>query len=1037
MRAHQIPLLLAALGWVGCGGESAEVLVNDAKAQRPVAPSRLFPDSLAPSKAVWDDLRGRLDPGSAGDQWQSEEVAARSEQAMRYLLGELLAGRRNSLQGLVGNRFEHACALVPSEWVAVGPLGPLTVRDGEGRGEYGKDQVVGLLGDLIQPWAGTKARLMVHCLEARDLGSAIWQTTLRVRIGGILAGDSQASLQRDATITMNWRFARRFLLLGIESCSVRETSLDSPIFAETTRASLAKTSLGGAGNLMGAVEHTRRMDVQVAASAVALGMHGLGVGDLNGDGLEDLYVGRHSGEPNHYLLAQADGGFIDAPPGHGADLLEDTAGVLVCDLDGDGARDLCLAVFDTVVILWNDGQGRFPSNTVLECAGGAQVYSIVAGDADGDGDLDLYDTRYHRGDHQASPPLPYHDARNGAKNHYWRNEGSRDFVDHTEAAGLDMGNDRYSMAALWHDLDDDGDLDLYVTNDFGRNNLYLNTSGHFSDSAAELGGLDMAAGMGISTGDVNRDGLSDLYISNMWSAAGARITIQDRFMQRHPGSVRDLYAHHAAGNTLLLGKADGSFEDASIPMGMSPGGWSWGSILMDFDNDGWTDAFVPNGFTTMRSDKEAASYFWRVVVESSPAQGPITSEYERNWQFLTHLGQVENWSLAGNEPNHAYWNARGQFVDVSAALGLDHVDDGRSAVSIDLDGDGRLDLVTKNRTAPLLRVLRNTHPSPGHFISIELVGLAPNTEGIGAKVRVRAGGHTHMRSVHAGEGYLATPSKRLHFGLGAAQSIEEVEVRWPNGTRQVYLTVEMDQAVRLHEDGRVLEQAPAWPKTLRRSKAIPEGLRPVRSRVPLVVTVPWAGWKLPRYEGGPIATGSTGGPVALVAWAGWDDPSRQLLKNLGKQTGRLEAGSIHVHPVSLDDPQALEWIQADIQQSGLKELGGRADTRFRGLLDVVVGLSIGPYESLELPIVVLFDATGRLTVLHLGPNVSAEAVIRDLETMGAETVGRHPTRLSGGQWLRIHPERPLKAVAGFLRRNGEAELARSVESDLDDSKSKD
>jgi len=337
----------------------------------------------------------------------------------------------------------------------------------------------------------------------------------------------------------------------------------------------------------------------------------------------------------------------------------------------------------------------------------------------------------------------------------------------------------------------------------------------------------------------------------------------------------------------------------------------------------------------------------------------------------------------------------------------------------------------------LVRVMRNIHPSPGHFVSIELVGESPNTEGIGAEVTVRAGGHSLARTVHAGEGYLASATKRLHFGLGSAPGIEDVLVRWPDGTTRSYGALPLNQALRLHQDGRVLEKLSGSPKPITRTKRIPDGLREVRTRVPLVVTIPWSGWKLPRFQGGAVSTGSTEGPMAVVAWAGWDDPSRQLLRELGKQSARIEAASVHLHPVSMDEPQALDWIQADIQQAGLKELGGRADTRFRGLLDVVVGLSIGPYESLELPIVVLFDASGRLAVLHLGPEVKAEAVLKDLEAMGQESLGRHPTRLSGGQWLRIRPERPLEAVAGFLKRNGETDLAQSVESDLDDPKSKD
>ena len=213
---------------------------------------------------------------------------------------------------------------------------------------------------------------------------------------------------------------------------------------------------------------------------------------------------------------------------------------------------VALARGTDVWIGWNDGAGRFPTGTTLRAEGGARVYSLTAADVDGDGDLDLYDTRYFRqGGYGDQAPTPYHDAQNGAENHLWRNlaeSASRVFRDDTAALGLDVGNDRFSLAAAFEDVDRDGDMDLYVANDFGRNNLFVNEGGRFVDRARELGLEDMAAGMGVSFGDIDRDGLSDLLVSNMWAPAGLRVARDPRFVPGAPGEVRDEFMRHARGN---------------------------------------------------------------------------------------------------------------------------------------------------------------------------------------------------------------------------------------------------------------------------------------------------------------------------------------------------------------------------------------------------------------------------------------------------------------------------------------------------------
>ena len=158
---------------------------------------------------------------------------------------------------------------------------------------------------------------------------------------------------------------------------------------------------------------------------------------------------------------------------------------------------------------------------------------------------------------------------------------------------------------MWEDFDRDGDPDLYVVNDFGRNNFYRNDDGHFSDVAREIGADDMASGMGVTAQDVDLDGWVDLYVTNMWSSAGRRVTTQpDLFKSNSEEDLRAGYLRHARGNTLLLNRGDGTFTDATLSSGAENAGWAWGSVALDLNNDGLQDLYSPNGFLTGPSEDD-------------------------------------------------------------------------------------------------------------------------------------------------------------------------------------------------------------------------------------------------------------------------------------------------------------------------------------------------------------------------------------------------------------------------------------------------
>ena len=438
-----------------------------------------------------------------------------------------------------------------------------------------------------------------------DPGGDHFSTTVRLEVDGFSAqGERLSQIAEfiaqwqgdDSPQLLSWKI-RRFEEIRLLSKST------SPPFADRTR---------------GLMRHSESFSEQLARSSdywygnfdVAFGIQqgnqGLSICDINGDGREDLFVCQPAGLPSKMYLQGDDGSMQDVTTESGLTWLDDARSALFVDLDGDGDEDLALGLGYSLTLHENDGQGRFRQRVEIEMF--SWPASIAAADYDNDGDLDIYVCGYTpRGDVDPGDifanPVPYQDANNGARNFFLENQGVFDFADVTKESGFSQNNRRFSFAASWEDYDQDGDHDLYVANDFGRNNLYRNDlqedgSRKFTDVAAEAGVEDVAAGMSVSWGDYNRDGLMDLYISNMFSSAGGRIAFQRQFQSSSDEEVRALLQRHARGNTLYENLGDGTFKDVSEAAGVTMGRWAWASHFVDLNNDSWEDLVVTNGFYT-------------------------------------------------------------------------------------------------------------------------------------------------------------------------------------------------------------------------------------------------------------------------------------------------------------------------------------------------------------------------------------------------------------------------------------------------------
>ena len=335
--------------------------------------------------------------------------------------------------------------------------------------------------------------------------------------------------------------------------------------------------------------------------------NGIAIADVNGDGLDDIYFCQPAALPNRLFVRQPDGSMRDVSTESGVDWLDSSRAAMFVDLDNDGDSDLVLTHSTTVVVQENDGTGKFDTRRTIDTI--SRLFSINAVDFDGDGLLDLFVCGYSsaanaRPEDVFVSPVPYHDANNGGPNYLLRNEGDWTFTDVTERVGLNENNLRFSLASTWDDFDNDGDLDLYVANDFGRNNLYRNGGGRFVDIAKTVGVEDIGPGMSATWNDYNNDGFVDLYVSNMFSSAGSRITHNAQFKPGVADVDRAGFQRHARGNSLFENDQRGGFSDQSIPAAVTMGRWAWGSLFADLNNDGWRDIYVANGFVTADNNND-------------------------------------------------------------------------------------------------------------------------------------------------------------------------------------------------------------------------------------------------------------------------------------------------------------------------------------------------------------------------------------------------------------------------------------------------
>ena len=593
-------------------------------------------------------------------------------------------------------------------------------------------------------------------------------------------------------------------------------SAAKPFFRDVTTAAFRDVSAFREQLLRGVPYWRSRLDP--ACGIDLYGSNGIAVGDIDGDGVDEVYVCQPGGLPNRLFKFREDGTLTDITAQWGADILDDTSCALFIDLRNSGRQDLVVLRAGGPLLLLNEGTLFRARNNAFKFATLPQggFTGMAAADFDRDGKLDLYLCCYvyFQSEAQFTYASPYHDAQNGPPNFLFRNklnsDGSGYFEDCTADTGMNENNNRFSFAPAWCDFNEDGWPDLYVANDFGRKNLFVNHEGKFRDKAAEAGVEDIGPGMSAAWFDYDGDGSPDLYVANMWTDAGQRLIQDERFgpAQQAP----EAYRRHTMGNSLFRNRGDGKFADVSAQHQVDFGRWAWAADGHDFDNDGTAEIFITCGMLTNESETDLNSFFWRQVVAKSPVTAQPSTVYENGWNAINQFIR-EDFSWNGREPNVLHVKRGDRYFDFSGVSGLDFADDSRAFAITDFDGDGRLDLILKSRLGPQVRILQNNCATGKKSVAFELRGTKSNRDAIGAKVEVDG----QAKWLSAGSGFLSQHSKKLIFGLGAKEAVKHVRITWPSGLVQEFAALPVGQTHTIREGESVVKS-----RSFREPRELPE-----------------------------------------------------------------------------------------------------------------------------------------------------------------------------------------------------------------------
>jgi len=958
----------------------------------PFSDVRLIPHY--PAKSPLADVLRLVAPGS--DQFIAEKYAFEINSVLRQW-GEALKASVRDLSVL-------AKSLGPSiEASSLIPAKEITLRSGGGvdvvRREFAAGFVPGRERFLheMQTWLGQVSQVRaaefeitaIEEIASGEIAGAPLTVRADIRYDIVAKRDDGQREERVGYWHTEWSreqpeiwTARRWQASGETFALARQ-----PVFIDVTSQALGGSKSYAEQMLRGADYWRTALDG--ACGIDVYGNNGITAGDFDNDGFDDLYVCQPAGLPNRLYRNRGDGSFEDVTEKAGVGVLDGTACALFADFKNKGVQDLLVVSGSGPLLFLNQGDGTFQIKrdafNFKSPPQGTFTHAALA-DYDRDGRLDIYFClySYYVGLDQYHYPVPYFDARNGPPNFLFHNEGNAMFVDATDAAGLNVDNNRYSFACAWGDYDSNGLPDLYVANDFGRGNLYRNNGdGTFACVSSEAHAEDVGAGMSACWSDFDNDGREDIYVANMWSSAGQRVAAQKPFHEKSSEDILALYRRNARGNSLYRNEGNGKFRNISQQAGVEMGRWSWCSDSWDFDHDGYPDLYVANGYISAPDRNDLASFFWRQVVAKSPDDTTPMTAYEHGWQALNELIRSDStWN--GYERNVMFANNRdGTFSDVSGVVGLDFPEDSRSFALADIDHDGRSEVILKNRNAPQLRILRNSMKEIGHSISFRLQGRRSNRDAIGTAITVEVETLRQTKYLQAGSGFLAQHSKEVFFGVGKQEEMVRATIRWPSGTSQEFKSLPINHRIQIEEDSATFVATPFADPPLSYAKAgQPTPLEPLPSVIETWLIEPLKApeFSLPDLAGNLRELRSfRGGFVLLNFWATTAPLSREQLRVLSGSQASFAGSKLTILAINVDEPSDPKRARSMAPQEGPSFPVLLATEDVAGIYNIVYRYLFDRRRDLAIPTSFLLDRDGMIVKVYQGP-VDPQRLLGDVRT---------------------------------------------------------
>lgn len=538
---------------------------------------------------------------------------------------------------------------------------------------------------------------------------------------------------------------------------------------------------------------------------------GVGIGDLNNDGLADVYLTSNMGE-NKLYLNKGNFTFEDITEKAGVSGKNEwSTGVVLVDINADGFLDIYVCNAGNVKgdnqkneLYINNGNLTFTEKAEeMGLADSGFTSHAAFFDYDGDGDLDVYilnnsfisveSLGYNNKREVRAEDWPIAEIFRGGGDKILRNDESK-FTDVSKETGIYGSLIGFGLGVNVGDINQDGWYDIYVSNDFYEQDyLYINQkNGTFKEESRTFFPHMSFFSMGADIADINNDGFQEIFTTDMLPESDTRLKEVSTFESydlRKLQEKQDLY-HQYMHNNLHLNNGNDSFSEIAFFSGVARTDWSWGALMFDMDNDGYRDIFVSNGIMHDLTNQDFMNFFANDIIQNQIIYG----KKEAVDSIISKMPSVPI-------PNYAFKNKGNlKFENAAREWGLDEPSFSNGSAYGDLDNDGDLDLIVNNVNKNLFVYRNEANQKLGHhYLKINLKGKAPNTFGFGAKVKVFSEGEVHYTEQLPARGFQSSVEPVITLGLGSKSQVDSVQVVWPNGFFETRYGIAVDNTYTFEE----------------------------------------------------------------------------------------------------------------------------------------------------------------------------------------------------------------------------------------------